>query len=318
MARTAPDAVVASSRNVTSPIVRASNIRAAQMMISAIVVYGLTLTTIKAAGDRLPTTQIFFITQSIPTLVLGAMLATRRSNVRQIRTRELLKTIVPGLFATGQLFTLLVAIRHLPLAEVTALGFSEVIFLTLAAALILKEAVRWERWVGAVGGFLGVLVILRPTGAALNIFAMCAILSALFDCAMRVSLRKTGEFKSTAATVAFFTVLVQSAACFLPAVLSWISPTPFEWVMLILCGILSALLTYLMTIACRLGEASLLAPLDFVRLVVVAAFGYLFFREVPDVWTVAGGVIVVLATTFAVSRGNDEERVNTRESIPRA
>jgi drug/metabolite transporter (DMT)-like permease len=309
----APAADAAGSRDVTPPISRSANIRAGQIMILAIVVYGLTLTTVKAAGDRLPTTQIFFVTEIIPTIMLGVFLATRRSQILEFRAMDLLKTVIPGLFATAQLFTLLVAIRHLPLAEVTALGFSEVIFLTLAAALILKETVRWEHWVGAVGGFVGVLVILRPTGEALNIFAAIAILSALFDCAMRVSIRKTGEIKTTATVVAFYTVLVQSVACSVPAILSWVSPTPFEWLMLVLCGILSALLTYLMTIAYRLGEASVLAPLDFIRLVIVAAFGYVFFREVPDVWMFVGGVIVVLATTFAVSRGNDEQRASTGE-----
>jgi drug/metabolite transporter (DMT)-like permease len=244
-------------------------------------------------------TEILMIRQLMVTLILTQIF---RGNLRRaLRTDHLGLQVQRGLFSFGSQLGQFVALVYIPLAEVTALGFSQVIFITIAAAVILRETVGLRRWVATMVGFAGVLVMLWPSGEGLNPFALLAISSGLLSCGVTVTIRSMARTEATA-TIMLYQSIILCAAFMIPTALWWVTPTPREWTVLLSIGIVGSLGQYLFTSACQTGEAGALAPLEFTRLLIAASIGYVFFLETPSLSVLIGGSIVAVSTIYTVRR----------------
>jgi drug/metabolite transporter (DMT)-like permease len=284
------------------------NLRSSLLMILAFCFFAVMMTLIKLLGATLPLAQILLVRQllvlALLTLVVGHGM------------RGVLRTARPGLqvlragFSLGAMFFGFLAIIHLPMAEATSLGFSQVMFVTLGAILILGEKVDLKRWIAMVIGFVGILIILRPTGEAMSFYAVSAIIGAMFGAGITVTVRMLGQTERTE-TILFWQGILMSLVLLLPSWWLWVAPTPREWLWLIATGIVGTAGQWLITRAYQYGEASALAPLDFVRLLLATASGFLVFGEIPDLLTVLGASLVVLGTLYTVRR-------NSRKPIPDA
>lgn len=273
------------------------NLRATIMTLVSIVIFSIVLSSIKLIGTRIPMTEILLIRQIIVSMVIIHFVKGR---VRQaLRTNKLTLQILRGLFSYGSQITLFIALLYIPFAEVTALGFSQVIFVTIAAAVVLGESVSWRRWIATGVGFSGVLVMLWPTGEALNIFALMALLSGLLSAGVSITIRSMAQTESTL-TIMLYQSSILCLAFVGPALWWWVWPTPTEWAHLAMIGIFGSVAQFLFTRACQIGEASALAPLEFTRLLIAAAVGYLVFLEVPSLLTLVGAFIVIASTVYTV------------------
>lgn len=275
------------------------NLRGTLLMITAFTVFTAMLTLIKLAGSRVPLPQILIVRQLVMTLILAVMVGPALPRI--MRTKRPGLQILRGLFSLGAMLCGFTATIYLPMAEATALGFVQVLFVTLLAILILREVVDRRRWIAMALGFAGVMIMLRPSGEAMNGYALLAILGALFGAGITVSVRILGQTERTE-TILFWQGAVVLAALGLPAVLSWTHPTPTEWALLIGIGIVGTAGQWCVTRAYQLGEASALAPLDFVRLLLATASGYLVFAEMPQLVTLLGAGLVVGGTISTMRR----------------
>jgi drug/metabolite transporter (DMT)-like permease len=95
----------------------------------------------------------------------------------------------------------------------------------------------------------------------------------------------------------------------------WRWPTPFEWLLLTGVGLFGALSQYLWILAFRVGEASAVAPFDYLRLLFAALIGVALFSEYPDLWTIGGAVIVVASTLYIAQREARLKRAGAREQV---
>jgi len=218
-----------------------------------------------------------------------------------------LKTRHPGIHALralaggGAMFCGIAALEQLPLADFTALSFSQPLFAVVLAILVLGEAVGWRRWAATLAGFLGVLIMVRPGSGAIEIDALLAIAMA-FGIAVAVILAKRLPAEERQITMLFYfsltTVLVFAA----PAIAVWRALDAGEWLGLIGFGLAGLITQALMIAAFRTGEASVVAPFDYKRLIVAAILGFFLFGELPDHWTVAGAAVIVAATFYIARR----------------
>jgi drug/metabolite transporter (DMT)-like permease len=275
------------------------NMRGSILFILSVALFSVMMTAIKEIGTGLPLTQVLLIRQVILTLILLPLLLGDLPTA--LRTDHLGKHIVRGLFCLGSQYTYFLALLYLPLADMTALGFSQVIFMTIAAVVILKEKVGWRRWLATLVGFLGVLIMLRPTGEAMNAYALVAVLSALLLCGVTISIRLMAQTESTE-TVMLYQSFVLCAAYAVPAFHWWQWPSQKEWLLLAVIGMVGTLGQYLFTLAFRIAEAAALAPLEFTRLLIAIVVGYFIFSEVPDLSTMLGAMIVMGSTIYTVRR----------------
>ncbi|WP_075215281.1 DMT family transporter [Mongoliimonas terrestris] len=275
------------------------NLQGSVLMVTSIVLFCIMLAGIKLVGDRLPVTQILFLRQVILSLFLVPLFL---GDIRgTLRTNHLKLQLARGAFSLASQLCFFVALVNMPFAEMTALGFSQVVFMTILAVVILKEKVDARRWLATAVGFIGVLVILKPTGEGLNAFGIMAIMAALLVCGGTITIRMMARQESTA-TILIYQTLVLVPAYLIPTIVWWVPPTPGEWAILIVIGAISTCAQWLFTRASQIGEAAAMAPLEFTRLLFAVVFGYFLFAEVPDVSTLIGSGIIIVATVYTMRR----------------
>ena len=193
------------------------------------------------------------------------------------------------------------AIAYLPLAEVTALAFSKPLFATIAAALVLHEIVRARRWSAVALGFVGVLIVLQPGAQAMSPYAGLVLLSAVLGAATTVLIKRLTAVEAVPTIVwhqALFATVLALPLC-LPY---WRMPDAAGWLLLIAIGILGTLSWLTQTRAYFLIDASAVVPFEFLRLPFAALVAYLWFAEVPSVWTWLGGALIFGATVYITER----------------
>jgi drug/metabolite transporter (DMT)-like permease len=275
-----------------------NNLRATVMTIASIMIFSVMLASIKLIGTRVPMTEILLIRQIIVTVVIIHFFG---SGLRYaLRTNHLGLQVLRGVFSFGSQITQFVALLYIPLAEVTALSFSQVIFITIAAAVILHETVSWRRWLATIIGFAGVIVMLLPTGGeGLNVFALMALSSGLLGAGVSITIRSMSHTESTI-TIMLYQSIILCLVYVGPAAWWWVWPTATEWWLLATIGISGSVAQYLFTRGCQIGEASALAPLEFSRLLIAAVSGYFVFMEVPSLITLVGATIIIGSTVYTV------------------
>jgi drug/metabolite transporter (DMT)-like permease len=167
--------------------------------------------------------------------------------------------------------------------------------------IVLHEIVRWRRWSATAVGFIGVLVMVRPGAETFNVAALFALADSL-SIAFLVTLIKRLPPGETPLGMMFYFGVFSTIAALPPALFVWQWPTTAEWGLLVFIGILGALSQSFWIRAYRAGEASIVAPFDYLRLLFAGIAGYLAFAETVDLWTVLGAAIIVVSTVYIARR----------------
>lgn len=201
------------------------------------------------------------------------------------------------------------SVALMPITEATALGFTAPFFVTILAALILKEVVRLRRWTAVIVGFLGALVILRPGVSDLPLFgASVALVAAATQAASTIMIKTLSRTESPNAIVAYMTIYLTPMSL-APALFVWVTPTWEQLGWLFLVGFVGTGAHLCFTRALRAADASAIMPIDFARLVFVAIIGMVFFSQIPSVWTWIGAAVIFASGIYVIRR----EHIAARE-----
>lgn len=192
-------------------------------------------------------------------------------------------------------------ISKLELATYTALSFTKPLFAIVLAVFILKEDVRWRRWAATLVGFLGVLVMMRPGSHAFDWWALLALGDAL-SIAILITILKRLPASETPLVMLFYYGVIATALVAPPAIYFWQWPSPEQWLQLCLIGATGALSQYWWILAFKAGEASVVAPFDYLRLLFAGATGFIVFQEVPDRWMLMGSLLIIGSTVYIAHR----------------
>ena len=193
------------------------------------------------------------------------------------------------------------AIAYLPLAEVIALGFSKPLFVTLGAALVLREVVRARRWTADAVGFLGVMLVLRPGAAAISPYALLILGGTVLGAVVTLMIKRLVATERVA-TIVWYQALISTVFALPLCLLHWRMPDAMVWLMLIAIGALGTLSWLAMTRSIFLVDASAVVPFEFLRLPFAAVAAYLWFAEVLSLWTWLGGVLIFATTIYIAQR----------------
>jgi drug/metabolite transporter (DMT)-like permease len=193
------------------------------------------------------------------------------------------------------------AMARIPIAQVTAIGFTTPIFTTMGAVLFLGEVLHARRIAAIVVSFLGTLIILRPGAVSIELGAFAQLAAApLFACSFLIA-KKLTETESSASIVAYMSVFV-TLALLVPALLVWRTPTLTELGWLFVTAIFATAGHYTLTRAMQTAELTVLQPFSFLQLVWATLLGFYLFSEVPDVWTLTGGAVIIASVTYIAHR----------------
>lgn len=276
------------------------NLAASGLMIAAFVIFSVMAILARQIGGHIPVIQMVLVRQVMAFALMAPLFLRLRRQI--LAPRRLGLHAARGLSATGAMVCGLSAVLLIPLADATAIQMAEVLIATAFAALVLGERVGWRRWAATGVGFAGVAIMVRPFGGGVDPNAAIALAGALCGAANMIILRVGAEHDRTE-TVLFWQGLVILALVTPPALWAWVTPTPFDWLILVAMSLIFTAGIWLFTAAMRMGETSALAPLNYLRLVLMALIGWLVYGEMPTVSGLAGAALVMIAATDTM-RGN--------------
>ena len=265
----------------------------------ASVVLSLMALIIKLLGQRLHITQILLLRQiGMFIMVAPAILRNFPASLQSERPGLQWLRVACALVAMLFGFT---AVIHMPLAEATAIFFAKSFFVTMFAVFFLAETVGIYRWGAVLVGFVGVLIMLQPGTDNFSIYGLASLLGAAGAAAVMILLRVLSR-RDSAVTIMSYGSLGVGAVVMLPGIYFWQTPTSREWFLIVALGVVSYFGQKFNIFAYKYGEASLLASLDYVRLLWATAFGYLVFNQFPGLPTWFGASIVIAAAIFTIYR----------------
>ena len=189
------------------------------------------------------------------------------------------------------------ALSLAPLVEVTALGFTAPIYVTILAIFFLREHVGLQRWGAIILGFVGVLVVLRPGFETIGLGQLLVLFSA-FGWGVCLLIVKILGRTETSVTITAYMSIMMAPMLLVPAIYVWVWPTWEQFAILLILGILGGLAQMGMAEALRLAPTHVVMPVDFSRLLIISLLAYLAFGEVPDLYVWLGGGIIFLSTAF--------------------
>ena len=275
------------------------NVRGGIYLIFAAAGFGLMVALIKLVGQNLHVTQILLVRQAVMAVIVAPTIL--KDFPDSLKTNHLglqLLRIVLALIAMGFGFT---AVIHMPLADATAIGFAKSFFVTICAIFVLREVIGVRRWAAVIIGFLGVLIVLRPGTDSFTVYGIYALIGAAGAGAVMVVIRLLTRIDTPIAILTYQALGVGLAVA-LPGIWFWQWPTTTEWLLLIAMGVISYGAQMLNIYAYKYGEASVMASLDYMRLIYSVLFGYLLFSHLPDFWTLFGALIIIAASIYTIHR----------------
>lgn len=271
------------------------------MALLATLAYAGVATLSKYQSRFYPVEMIVWVRYAFPLAVLMGIYLPRRGR-RLLRTRFPLIQLARGVLLVGGTVMIVLAYRSMPVAEAQAISFIHPVLLTLMAVLFLGEKVGRFGWLAVVLGFLGVLIIVRPSG---NLFTPTALLPlglaltfSLYQMLTRLIAGKDDSISSL-----FYALLIGTACMSLVLCSAWVTPDWVGVLWFLLIGLASGLGHYSTIKALEFAPASTLAPYAYFQLIWVSVFGLLVFGELPDAITAFGMIVVALSgVTVATSR----------------
>ncbi|MEZ0168405.1 DMT family transporter [Microvirga sp. TS319] len=250
---------------------------------------------VKAEGETYPAIQLVFLRSLVGFLSVAPLIWRHRAKLTNLSNiRGHLARV--GFNSIALTFNF-AAFAALPLALVTAIGFTRPLVLLVMAALMLGESVSRTRYTFTAIGFLGVIIMVQPDTIPWNMGLIAAFGSVFFGSLAVVQTRRlAGE--DTVVLMLFYTVGLTILTS-IPAAIVWV-PIPWtEAPNIILVGVLAQLGQYCWLQAYQKQEARLLAPIGYLSIVFSGFVGWLFFGEVPSTALCLGAAIVVLTTILA-------------------
>jgi drug/metabolite transporter (DMT)-like permease len=208
--------------------------------------------------------------------------------------------VVRALCECGGTICFITGLSLLPIATASTLVWTSPIFLTIAAALILRERVTAARWWAVLVGFTGVVLVTNPGSADFSLAMLLPLATALFICFRDMVTRKIDPSHHSL-YVTWTTLVTVTAAGLLISFLDWrpIAVTQIVW--LGASAILMSLAFFIQITAVRLGELSFIAPFAYSGILIAVFYGAVVWGELPGVPTIIGIVLIVLSGLFILS-----------------
>lgn len=245
----------------------------------------------------IPTAEVVFARYAVNLVLFMAVFLPLRGPAL-FATRHPTLEIVKALMLLGATVANFIAIRYLPLTVTGSIMFAMPLILPVMAIPLLGEHIGWRRWLAVAAGFIGVLTILQPGGVAFHWAALVSIAAMVFYALYTIATRKLAGI-DPADTQQAYSVTIATAGVAPFLLFGWTWPGDLAgWLAFGLMGLCGAVGHLLLTVAYRLGPASVLAPFTYPQILFMAAASWFVFGEAPDAAVYAGAPIIVGAGLY--------------------
>ena len=278
------------------------NLLGAALMTCCVLAYVLNDAVMKLLFADIDFFQAIFLRGLVslpPILILALMTKTL---LQKYSTKNQRLMIIRILAEIGTTVTFLTALKHMPLANVTAILQSLPLAITMAAAIFLGEPVGWRRWSAICVGFTGVLIIIRPGLAGFNSYSLLALAAVILLTVREISTRQLDN-KVPTVTVALSTTLgITAFAALMLIGTEWAQINFVSWSLIIAAAVAVTVATLLSVVAMRTGDIGFVSPFRYTSLIGAIGLGILLFGEWPDGITLLGAAIIAFAGIYSLYR----------------
>jgi drug/metabolite transporter (DMT)-like permease len=274
-------------------------LRGALWMGGALLSFSLMAVAVRELLRTMGAFEILFL-RSLVSLVL-LLFVLPRFGLAPLRTRHFGLHVVRNLFHFGGQYAWVYAIAMLPLATVFAIEFTMPVWTAVLAVMILGERLNRGRIVMLVLGLAGILVILKPGFGFIHPAAL-VMLAGAFAYATTMITTKRLVGRDSAFAILFYMAAIQLPLGLIPALPQWVAPrlADLHWVVAV--GAAGLFAHYCMTRAFRLADATLVVPIDFLRLPLIAVVGMIFYGEPLEFSIMLGAAVIFAGTYYSIRR----------------
>lgn len=293
-----------------APASPSSPLRGITLKVISVGFFVVMATLLKATGT-IPAGELVFFRCFFAILPVLGWLVWRRQLRAALHTRNPVGHVVRALFGASSMGLGFFALTRLPLPEATAISYAAPLLIVVFSALLLRERVHVFRWTAVIVGLFGVLIILWPrltlfsSGQALGdaeaVGAIAAFGGAILTALALMQVRRLTRTERTEAIVVYF-FITASILSLATIPFGWAMPTLQQAILLIGAGFAGGIGQLLMTSAYRYADMSVIAPFEYVSLLLTLIIGFLVFGDVPTTSMILGASIIVVSGIVVILR----------------
>src|SRR3954454_8508756 len=274
--------------------------RGIALILASTVFLGISDVTAKYLSATLPSIEIAWIRFLVFALIMSPAMVPG-SPLFALQSRRPGLQVMRGIALLGSSLFFISGLRFLPIAEASATGFVSPLFVTALSIIFLGESVGLRRWIATAVGLIGVVIILRPGSGAFHPAAFFPIVSALAWACTLIMTRMMSGREHALTTMTYSSI---TGACIVSALVPfvWVTPSWHDILFGIFIGIASTAGQWIVVLAFRYADASVLAPFSYTQLLWVTVLGFVIFGELPDIWTITGAVFIVASGLYTAHR----------------
>lgn len=269
-------------------------------MLLAVFIFCLVNAIAKNTIAQYPPLEVLFF-RFLGALLPSWLLLYRDREAINFSTLPYRTSFIASIILVLDLLCLFMSFKYLPLADATALSFSSIFFVTVLSAIFLKEKLSLSRIGVIICGFMGVIIIAKPSGNISFLGTMFSLIYALTDAIVLLLIRvMTQKHKSSSILFTFTLFATLITAAFLPFI--WKTPNLIDLSKFIVLGIGGGLGQFFITQAYRHAPAAIVAPMTYSATLWSTFLGFIFWSEVPGTHFWIGGTLVIMSGLYIMWR----------------
>ena len=234
-------------------------------------------------------------------LFLSLVESKRKNNLTFYKSKKIKLQIFRSLLSVIESGCFVLSFKYLSLADAHSVGSLAPVIVVALSAIFLKEKVSTKTWIAIFVGFIGVLIILRPTSSIFDPKALLPLLAAFGLGLYQVVTKKVSEYDATETSL-FYTSIIGIFVMSLLASNFWNPISSSSYILFLIIGIFFSLGIYLQIIALSMANASIIQPFHYTLIFWAIIFGYIFYNDVPDLFTIVGAIIITLSGIFVLTQ----------------
>ncbi|MBE7733923.1 DMT family transporter [Devosia sp. CC-YST696] len=269
------------------------------------------MATMLKATQTIPSGEMVFFRAFFALLPVLVWLAWKGRLSDAFATTRPLGHVLRGLIGVTSMSLGFFALTRLPLPEATAIGYASPLIIVILSAVLLRERVHVFRWTTVLVGLVGVVIILWPRltlfsgdASALDgatIGALAALGGAFLSAFAMLQVRTLVQTERTETIVTYFFISA-SVLSLLTLPFGWVMPTPEQAALLVGAGFFGGIGQLLLTSCYRYADMSVIAPFEYVSLILTIIIGFVIFSDIPTAAMLTGSVIIVAAGIAVILR----------------
>jgi len=234
-------------------------------------------------------------------LLLSLIESRRKKNTSFYKSKNIKMQIFRSILSVLESGFFVLSFKYLSLADAHSVGSLAPVIVVALSAIILKEKVSTKTWIAIFIGFVGVLIILRPTSSIFDPKALLPLIAAFVLGLYQVITRKVSEYDSTEVSL-FYTSIVGIITMSFLASSFWKPINSSSYILFFAIGVFFSLGIYLQIIALSKARASIIQPFHYTLIFWAIILGYIFYDDIPDLFTLIGALVITISGIFVLNQ----------------